>query len=84
MTPQVLLFLLEQAETGKLWPVEVINAKTEWEDYKNFDMETIYRFSQVADVEMIEFFEPADLYEAGYLTDEEFSDYKIESILEVI
>jgi hypothetical protein len=74
MTPKGLIFLLEQAENGKEWAVDFINERTEWEDFKTFDMETIYRFSQVADVDMIEFFEPVDMYEAGYMSYEDYSD----------
>jgi hypothetical protein len=80
MTPRGLLFLLEQAEAGKIWPVEFLNAKTAWEDFKNFGMETIYRFSQVCDVEMGEFFEPAELLEAGYIDDEEYSESNFSSL----
>jgi hypothetical protein len=80
MTPQGLLFLLEQAELGKLWAVEFINAKTTWEDFKNFDMETIYRFSKVCDVDMIEFFTRDELLKGGYISKDEYRLAQFESM----
>lgn len=68
-----LLSLLERAEAGDEESLDILDDAT-YEDFRDFNMDTMYRFSKVTDVNMTEYFSREELLEEAYITQEEYDD----------